>query len=233
MVGCPGAKAVVGVEVHRVVPLLPFHFLKCHSRLVGGKYRGMEGQAPVNAQPDKTNSQVEIRCCLIISGWAGSEYNVISCLVCQSTWNDWNFAILHQHTLFQGQVCIRHKLQVPAQHGWKQPLDCKVPPKSTPKFLCYAVTMVVHFYIEPVWLRADWRLQQPDFKLSPHSAPTWLHCHGHAQFITTSIAQPFQKSCNESTSSLLFWDTDDFQNFCWSKQALLVQHLRLLPLYLL
>ena len=55
MVGCPGAKAVVGVEVHGVVPLLPFHFLECHSRLVGGKYRRMEGQAPVYAQPDKTN----------------------------------------------------------------------------------------------------------------------------------------------------------------------------------
>ena len=85
MVGCPGAKAVVGVEVHGVVPLLPFHFLKCHSRLIGGEYGSMEGQAPVYAQPDKTNSQVKIRCCLIISGPAGLEYNVISRLVCQST----------------------------------------------------------------------------------------------------------------------------------------------------
>ena len=47
------------------------------------------------------------------------------------------------------------------------------------------VAMACNFYLEPVWLRAVWRLQQSDCKLSPHSAPTWLHCPGHAQFITT------------------------------------------------
>ena len=55
MVRRPGAEAVVGVEVHGVVLLLPGHLLKCHSRLVGGEYGRMEGQPPVYAQPDKTN----------------------------------------------------------------------------------------------------------------------------------------------------------------------------------
>ena len=62
MIGRPGAKAVVGVEVHGVVLLLPGHLLKCHGRLVGGEYGRMEGQAPIYAQPDKTN-KVKVRCC--------------------------------------------------------------------------------------------------------------------------------------------------------------------------
>ena len=62
MVRRPGAEAVVGVEVHGVVLLLPGHLLKCHSCLIGGEYGRMEGQPPVYAQPDKTN-KFKVRCC--------------------------------------------------------------------------------------------------------------------------------------------------------------------------
>ena len=55
VVGCPGAQAVVGVEVHGVVLLLPDDLLQSNSRLVGGEDGGVEGQTPVYAQSDKTN----------------------------------------------------------------------------------------------------------------------------------------------------------------------------------
>ena len=55
MVGRPGSKAVVGVEVHGVVLLLPDDLLHGNSRLVGGEDGGVEGQTPVYAQSDKTN----------------------------------------------------------------------------------------------------------------------------------------------------------------------------------
>ena len=49
------------------------------------------------------------------------------------------------------------------------------------------------------------RLQQPDFQLSPHAAPTWLHCPGHAQLLTSWIthAWSFNKSSEDDTKHAL------------------------------
>ena len=48
MIGCPGPKAVIGVEVHGVDVLPPLDLLQSHGGLVGGKDGGGETQSPVN-----------------------------------------------------------------------------------------------------------------------------------------------------------------------------------------
>ena len=62
MIGCPGPKAVIGVEVHGVDVLPPLDLLQSHGGLVRGEDGGGETQAPVNGQPveRKTSTLLEI-----------------------------------------------------------------------------------------------------------------------------------------------------------------------------
>ena len=62
------------------------------------------------------------------------------------------------------------------------------------------------------------RLQEPDFQLSPHAAPTWLHCPGHAQLLTSWIthAWSFNKSSGDDTKHALLKNWSCFTERCVS-----------------